>query len=68
MPGNSALLNYGAPLNSAFRSLGPSILTKGRVPSQPMPEPPPELSDLFRNLYQPKELAALARYLGLGGI
>lgn len=67
MPNNSGLLSYGAPLNSAFRSLGPSVFAKNQGPAQLAPPRPPELSDLYKQLYQNKELAALARYLGLGG-
>lgn len=59
---NSGLLGYGAPLNSAFRSLGPSILNKNQRQAAPTAPKPPELNSLTKNIYGNKELAALARY------
>ena len=72
MISNSSMLNYGAPLNTAFRSqLNPGAMLKHFKPPAPL-EPddltprPPELWDLTRAGYDQKELGALAKYFSQG--
>lgn len=61
---NNQLLAYGAPLTSAFRSLGVSALPRNLALARPKVPKPLGLSDLAKTLYDDKDLAALARYFG----